>query len=404
MAKCTEDWDNCSGFFGCIGPAISTAAKCTASYLEDKTSQSAQFHRSAMYNAVKCSFDKYLAGQLTATELSKALGGYTNPIAQVYHEESVGLENWVFQGSKAFPDKWLFKAPPTKIVSQTREFYLHKAGQASPPNHSFTVVEQGVWANLPVIGDMFVQESKLFTQERFSKGPCPQFGQDDKTATVKKMLWSYFSAVATLGGGDLQTAYKAIKAVTAGKPEGIVMEALFSVLQDYGIEVPQEVKDFLTCLYGKAGSLVFTAVKQAVIDGDPKGAGQLLAPYAVDCGANTLKKSLGDGSPWSPLIDAIVLAAVVAAAPPPPPKPKVPVTDPKLECNKSGGIYFETTGECYPFQLAIGASKASEKAIELVQKVTPQTVAAATVQRQNQEQQQLLLLAGVAVVAYLALS
>ena len=415
MAKCTQDWEDCSGFFGCIIPALSTAAKCTGSFFADNSTAAAQFHRTALYNAVKCCFDKYLSGQLTAKELSEALGGYTSPVAKVYYPESVGLESWKDKnGLKVFPDKWLFGAPATAIVNQTREFYLHAAGQASPPNHTFTVAEQGVWANLPVIGDMFIQESKLFTQDRFSKGPCPQFGADDKTATVKKMLWSYFSAVATLGGGDIKTAYEAVKLVTAGKPSELVMNALFKIFEDappngLGLTIPEPVKTFLTCMYNKAGTVLIDAVKVAFWDKDYTKAGQMIAPYVVDCGADELKKELGEGSPFAPFVNAIALAieiylAPTPEAPPPKPKPKVPVTDPKLECNNAGNVYFETTKQCLPLAAVLGAAQAAPKALDLVYTVTPETVAAATVQRQKQEQQQLMLLAGVVVVAYLALS
>ena len=80
------------------------------------------------------------------------------------------------------------------------------------------------------------------------------------------------------------------------------------------------------------------------------------------------------------------------------------MTDPKLECNNAGNVYFETTKQCLPLAAVLGAAQAAPKALDLVYTVTPETVAAATVQRQKQEQQQLMLLAGVAVVAYLALS
>lgn len=391
MAKCTEDWDNCSGFFGCIGPAISTAAKCTASYLEDNYTKEMNKTRTLCYETLQCAWKAYISGGVTADDYLKALDARAGRYTGTFLLPEV---------RKLFPDKMLFGAKPTKAMLSIHEQALHLCGQLSED----APLLSGIAVNTPIVNKLVYSQADFNRKLAYSHGLCAKYSGNDVLNASKEVLKSYFEVVATLEGGAAKKGYDAIKALAAGTPSGVAMEALFSVLQDYGIEVPQEVKDFLTCLYGKAGSLVFTAVKQAVIDGDPKGAGQLLAPYAVDCGAKTLKKSLGDGSPWSPLIDAIVLAAVVAAAPPPPPKPKVPVTDPKTECNKSGGIYFETTKQCAPFQLVIGAGKASEKAIELVTTVTPATVAAAAAERAKQEQQQLMLLAGVAVVAYLALS
>ena len=417
MAKCTQDWEDCSGFFGCIIPAITTAAKCTASYIEDNTTKAASYHRKAMYNAVNCVFDKYLAGKLTATEASKAIGGYTSPVGETYTEYSVGFENWTDKnGLAVFPNKWLFGAPATAIVNQTREFFLHAAGQANPPNHTGTVAEQGVWANLPVIGDMFIKESQLFTQVRFGGGPCPQFGKDDQVATVKKMLWSYFSAVATLGGGQIKAAYEAAKMVTAGTPKEVVMQALFSLIEDappggLGLTIPDPVKNFLTCLYTKAGAKAIEAVKLGLVDGKYEDAGKLIAPYIVDCGAETLKDELPEDSPFKALVNALALAVTVYLAPepaaPPKPAPKVPVTDPALACKQAGNVYFDTTKQCLPLSAVLGAAQAAPQALKLVTTVTPETVAAAAAERKRQEQEQqrqLLTLAGIAVVAYLALS
>jgi hypothetical protein len=68
-------------------------------------------------------------------------------------------------------------------------------------------------------------------------------------------------------------------------------------------------------------------------------------------------------------------------------------------------VYFETTKQCLPLSAVLGAAQAAPQAMKLVTTVTPQTIAKAAAERKQQEQQQqMLLLAGVAVVAYLALS
>lgn len=393
MAKCTQDWDECSGFFGCIIPAITTAAKCSASYLADNYTKEMNKTRTLCYETLQCAWKAYLSGGITADEYLNALDLRAASYSGAFKVPEI---------KKLFPERMLFGAKPTKAMISIHEQALHLCGQLSDD----APLLSGIAVNTPVINKLVYSQADFNRKLAYSKGLCAKYSGDDVLNASKEVLKNYFEVVATLEGGAAKKGYDAIKSLAAGTPSGVAMESLFSVLQDYGIEVPQEVKTFLTCLYSKAGALVFTAVKQAVLDGDPKGAGQLLAPYAIDCGAKTLKEQLGAGSPWAPLVDAIVLAAIVATAPPPPPKPKVPVTDPKVECKKTGGIYFETTGQCFPFELAFSASKSAEKAVGYATTMTIKQFEKEKEKKleEQRQQQQLMLLAGVAVVAYLALS
>jgi len=386
-----------------------TAAKCTLSYIEDNASQALQFHRSAAYGAVTCTWDKYLAGTLTLSQADEAIANYLTQSVKFSSGYTTGVKTWTDKdGKPAFPEKWPIGVAPSKLANEARNEFQHRAGQTIPPDTTAGTV--GTYANLPVVGNLMLKGVRLLTIDKFSQGPCPQFTKGDVSSAIKDVLVTYFKTVATIQGGEAKKAFDAVQSLAAGSPSGVVMEALYSLLSDYGIEVPEEVKKFLNCLYSKAGGLVFTAVKQAVIDGDPKGAAQLLAPYAIACSAKTAKDSLEAGSIWAPLIDAIALAAVVATAPPPPPAPKVPVVDAKSECEQTGGIVLKN-GACFKLDeksIGFAAYASSGEVLKAQEKIY--NAAAEGVKKKNEEkkkqeeQQQLLLIAGAAVVAYLALS
>lgn len=312
-------------------------------------------------------------------------------------------------GALVFPETWPVGVAPDAVVLKAKQEAQSKASQSLPKGVA-SAAAFGAQVTAPIVGSLFEKGFRTTTIEQFSTGPCPQFSKTDLNNAIKDTLSTYFKTVATIQGGEAKKAFDAVQSLAAGSPSGVVMEALYSLLADYGIEVPEEVKKFLNCLYSKAGGLVFTAVKQAVIDGDPKGAAQLLAPYAIACSAKTAKDSLEAGSIWAPLIDAIALAAVVATAPPPPPAPKVPVVDAKSECEQTGGIVLKN-GACFKFdEKVIGIAKYASsgealKTQENIYKAAAEGIKKRAEEKKKQEeQQQMLLIAGAAVVAYLALS
>ena len=410
MAKCTESWDNCSGFFDCIGPAFETAATCTASYFENATHQALQFHRNACHGAITCTFDKYLQGKLTKSAMLSAMQDYYGATTECAGQLGPCWAFWTRAGGAlVFPESWPVGAAPDAVVLKAKQEAQSKASQSLPKGVG-SAAAFGAQVTAPIVGSLFEKGFRTTTIEQFSTGPCPQFSKTDLKNAIKDTLSTYFKTVATIQGGEAKKAFDAVQSLAAGSPSGVVMEALYGLLSDYGIEVPEEVKKFLNCLYSKAGGLVFTAVKQAVIDGDPKGAAQLLAPYAIACSAKTAKDSLEAGSIWAPLIDAIALAAVVATAPPPPPAPKVPVVDAKSECEQTGGIVLKN-GACFKLDeksIGFAAYASSGEVLKAQEKIY--NAAAEGVKKKNEEkkkqeeQQQLLLIAGAAVVAYLALS
>ncbi len=315
-------------------------------------------------------------------------------------------------GALVFPEIWPVGVAPDAVVLKAKQEAQSKASQSLPKSVA-SAAAFGAQVTAPIVGSLFEKGFRTTTIEQFSTGPCPQFSKTDLNNAIKDTLSTYFKTVATIQGGEAKKAFDAVQSLAAGSPSGVVMEALYSLLADYGIEVPEEVKKFLNCLYSKAGGLVFTAVKQAVIDGDPKGAAQLLAPYAIACSAKTAKDSLEAGSIWAPLIDAIALAAVVVTAPPPPPAPKVPVVDSQAQCNQSGGLWADKTKTCIPLnETLLGFAKyaASGEAVknqtEMYENVAKglEKKKAEEKKKQEEQQQQLLLLAGAAVVAYLALN
>lgn len=335
MPACNESWKKCKGFWDCTGAAFETAGKCTVSAVGDAVHADNQEARTRAYKQTECLWAKYKKGDFDKEPL-RLMGSPVYPSGFVF----------AIQKQPAMYDRMLKK----KLTDQDLQSALHECGQAfggSWVADALALGSTGLLSVLatPAIGAAWGAALKAVNKVSQAATECVDVSATDALLSVASAGAQWVGVTAENKAGWDAKAAKLVEQVTKG---GNTMDSLIALLNESGIEVPDQVKEFLNCLYTKAGlSVLLDSLKQAVVSGDPEGAAKKLAPYAIDCGAKQLANAMPAG-PWKTLVYSVAVAIEAAIAPPAAPPKKVPVSGAGSGGACPTGYYKSLTGECKP--------------------------------------------------------
>lgn len=415
MPACNESWKKCSGFLDCIGPAFAAAGKCTASAAQDVAHAANQEARTMAYNQTLCLWNKYVKGELDAALPQALLGTASYPSGFMFTlDKRVGKDskkpNWA--AFKAYTDK----IKNHQLTNADLEEALHECGQqfgndwAIKLQQSVVTVAVGVIATPAAgaaVGASFVAYKKVMG----ALAECTGVTGAEAALSVVSAGAAAYGAAAEGGGADVQVA----KTIEKATKKGGTVDEIFASLKDLGVDVPEELKDFVACVVDKAGiSLVASACWDAV-SGDADKAAKALAPYAVQCGV----LEIADQLPSGPLQDAVKKAAGIAKLATKEvlkPAPAAPAAKPAAEdakdeksCNAANGVWLNKTKQCFNSETFFAASKAAQpSALKQVLDIQSNVMAYAD-QKQKDEaakaahnKQMILIGAGVVAIVLLA--
>lgn len=352
MPKCTESWDNCSGFWSCTGAAFETAAKCTASAAEDAASSVKGWatswaksindkQRKDCYDKTVCLWNKYKAGKITKGQLYG--GGLAWHAASQFFAEGGDVDDKQafneFIAKRWSPDEYAYQQSLTWCGQSFSDAWIQTISLQA------ISVAVGLGTGTGAKGYAVANGAlgAAFGAYEADTGPCGE-GYAKAAGAVVTAAGQFVAATGKEGVKEV--------VIIAGKGASAQGGAVLAeTLKDFGIELPPEVLNVLACIEKSAGSGTVALAAFDAVSGNAEKAAKALAPFAVNCIGQEALAKLGPGPVQTMLKKALQLATAIAFQPPPPPPPL-----PALDCSVDGFNAYANAGDkaslvaCYATQ------------------------------------------------------
>lgn len=337
MPKCTESWDNCSGFFSCTGALFETAAKCSASAAEDVADFAASWakgindqKRQECYDKTVCIWETYKAGKTKKRQMLNS--GFGVVALKAYElaggNPKDGLKMLAWVDSTWEPTYQDYQSALTVCGQSYSNTWVKEVGVNVLS--AFVGLASGTGAKGYAVSSGILNAG--FELVEADTGPCGK-GYSKLAGEVSKAAGQYAAATGKEGVKEV--------AIIAGKGASVKGGAVLAdTLKELGIELPPEVLNVLACIEKSAGTGAVALAAFDAVSGNAEKAAKSLAPYVVNCVGQEALAKLGPGPVQSVLKKALQLATAIAFQPPPPPPPK-----PVLDCSSAGFEAYANAGD-----------------------------------------------------------